>query len=169
MHEEKNLTHEDFVKGIKNGTINFEVMDTHRLVKLFNNPFQDSIMSILLILLFVPVFAIPILCYKFDKWILLLGFLGSFLGWVVHGFSMNTRKPIRSLVFITISFSILTTIMIYYFGYLYLPTFIVSCVFYQFFFFNFSGKLDDIIAEKYLTSSSDIYYSALKNSYIKTF
>jgi hypothetical protein len=169
MAEEINISYEEFVIGIAQGVFKFEVVNKRNYSKLYKDQFIGNIMTVLLVLIIAPIIVIPILCFMINKWILLLGFVGILLGFIVHEVNSKTRNPIKNLVSTTLSFILTATILIYFFTILNPFAFIFTCLLYQFFFLNLGDNLWNEIAKNDLIKDPDKYYFARDNNIIKIF
>lgn len=171
MQGEKNISHEDFKWGIIYGIIKFEIVDKKKLSELVHKPLikiLDPIFSILSLPVFV--ITIPILAYAFDKWILLIGFVGYFLGLILHRICISARqqkKRIKRSIIAACSFGFLTFILIYSFGFLNIFSFISTCALYKFLVSNIWINLWVETAINNLVNNADKYYYSVNNNIIK--
>jgi hypothetical protein len=167
--EVKNIPYEDFVIGVAQGTMRFEVAQKRKFAKLYYDPFVVVLMRVLTVLLIAPFIAIPVLCYMFDKWILLFGYLGIILFDRIHLIASGTTNPMKQFVSATCSFAFAATLAIFAFGILSPIVFTFSCGTYYFFILALSNTVYDEIAKKNLIKNADKYYFASENNIIQTF
>lgn len=162
-----NLSHEDFVRGLTNGSLKVKFVQLGAFWELFRDPFVVKIMRILFLLVFAPIILIPAICLHFGKWVLLTGFAGSILGQMIHGINSVTSKPLRNFIKFTFCLAFLAGELIYYLGVLHVISFIVLCLLYQFFFADLSNTLHDEIAKSKLIKDPDRYYVATENGIVR--
>lgn len=172
MQEEKNLSHEDFKSGIAQGTIRFNIVDQAEFSKLVYQPYINFIGIIFGFLDVALIIIIPVLCLIFNKWILLLGFVGCIFGYVVHRICISphtTKSRIRRSILSIISFTLLTTAMIHYLGMLNPISIIFACALYEFLSFNINATLVAELAINNLVKNADTYHYSIENNLIKIF
>jgi hypothetical protein len=169
MDDDYNISYQDFVDGIKKETIRFEIIDKKSYMNLYYNPFVGFIMRTLFALIYAPVILIPVICILFHKWILMLGFLGYFFGYIVHNVSLKTRHPIANAGVAAIYFSIIAVILICFLDILSPSTFLFTCTIYQFFFQYLREQFYNESAKNILIRNADNYLFATQNNIVRTF
>jgi hypothetical protein len=163
---EQTITYEDFVVGLANKTMKFEIKNKKLFSILFFDSFIAWTMRVLLFLVVLPIFLIPFLCFKLNNWWLLFGFIGMFLGFSVHGINTKSSRPIKNMVELTLCLLLPFVILAYYVGIFQPAVFSFACLIYTFFFLDLSNNLWDDLAQKSLSKKSDLFYLAVDKNII---
>jgi hypothetical protein len=161
------IAYEDFVVGLANKTIKFEVKNKRLFSILFFDRFIAWVMRVLLLLVVLPIFAIPFLCFKLNNWWLLFGFIGMFLGLSIHGTNTKSSRPIKNMVELTLCFLLPLTILVYYVGIFQPAVFSFACLIHTFLFLDLSNNLWDDLAQKNLVKNADLFYLAIDKHIIQ--
>jgi hypothetical protein len=145
----------------------FEIKNKRLFSILFFDRFITWTMRILLLLVMLPIFAIPFLCFKLNDWWLLFGFIGMFIGLSIHGINTKSSRPIKNMVELTLCFVLPLVILVYYVGIFQPGVFSFACLIYTFFFLDLSNNLYDDLAQKNLTKNADLFYLAVDKNIIQ--
>lgn len=164
---DQTITYEDFVVGLANKTVKFEVKNKRLFSILFFDRFIAWTMRVLLLLVVLPIFVIPFLCFKLSNWWLLFGFIGMFLGLSIHGINNKSSRPAKNMIELTLCFLLPLAILVYYVGIFQPAVFSFACLIYTFFFLDLSNNLWDDLAQKNLTKNSELFYLAVDKNVIQ--
>ena len=170
--EEERFSHEDYNTGVANGSIRLGIINQPEFWRSSFKPYLILIDQVLTIINILLLISIPVLSYIFHDWTLLFGFLGCFIGWVLHLICIGAAKSDTRIKRTKIIFLILiigSAILIYNFGIVSLASFVLAFTICEFAIFYFSGNLLMEMAIRNLGKNKDAYYSAVNNGIIKTF
>ena len=165
---EQYFSYEDFITAIAQGKATFEVKKKMDFAKLFFNSSIIFLMRILLVIIILPLIAVPVISYRFDNWLMLLGYLGLFFGLIMQNIQVSMGNPLKSFIKTTVTFGVLAFLLVYFLGVLQTFAFIYVCFTYQFFFLGLSDMLYDDIAKNNLIKDPDRYYFAIENKIVET-
>lgn len=171
--EEIVVDHDNFVIGIMNRTIRLEVLQPNkesRGIGFFEKGSASSIINnIVTFLTWCPLVAIPIICYKQNNWLLLLGFLGIFFGLTIAGIGLKTIHPKREFFKSILPLALFPAILIYYLGPFHTLTFIAICFYYAYFLSSLNNLIYDELVKQKLLKDPSSYYEAQTAGRIKTY
>jgi len=171
MLEEK-VSHNEYKTGIADGSLRLSIINQSAFYKLLLKPHHTIIESIFSILNILLLIAIPILCFVLHNWLLLFGFAGCVIGWLLHLICISSQKSAIRINRTKIVFGLLIIIsvaIIYKFGEMSLASFVLVCGLLQFLFFYFTGNYVMEKAITRLSTNEDDYHVALNNDIIKIF
>jgi hypothetical protein len=170
MADENNISHEEFKVGISGGKIRFDIVNREKFSNLVHKSYfkiLDWIFTILHIVFFVM---IPLFSFLQHNWYLLFGFLGYFIGTIVHRMCISSqfshKRIYRSIVVFCLG-SLLTIIIVSSLGFFNIFSFIITCSFYEFLVSNIWVNLWVETGIKQLITNSDTYYFSIENNLIK--
>lgn len=167
MTEEKNIRYDEFVVGIANKTMSFEITDLVKFSKVFFDIFFIWVTRILLLFVYAPFIAIPTICFIFHNWFLLFGFVGYFIGNNIHGINARTSTPIKNAIVLILLLLFILSILIHWLGILHPFVFIFVCTLYTFFFAELSNNLYDEVAKQSLIKDPVLYSYAVEQKIVK--
>jgi hypothetical protein len=173
MKEEIFLDYEEFVLGTNDQTVRLEILPAtkeNKEIGFFEKgSFSAVTNKIFAFFTFAPIFAIPIICYLENNWVLLLGFLGIFLGMFLTGIVLRTNNLGKEFVKSIFAFSILPAALIYLLGVFNVLTFITICFYYEHLSTMLSNLVFEILVKKNLLKDPNSYYGATIAGRIKTY
>jgi len=167
MTEFNEISYNDFVIGLAKRTLSFEIKERKAFAILFFDNFIVWLTRVLLLLIVIPILIIPFISFKLDNWWLLFGFIGLYLGNIIHGINSKTSNPIKNFVELTLAFSFLLFILIYFIGILNPFVFSFASLVYAFFFMDLSNNVYDELAKNKLIEDERNFYYALDNHIIE--
>jgi len=163
------VNYEDFVLGLSQRTIKFEVDRFKKIPKEADGYGVGKLIVVITLLNFLPIIYIPIICYIFNKWILLFGFLGILMGLMVAGINSKSSNPFKYFIQSLFPFALIPVVLLIYVGLANVFCFISICFYYQFFFMTFGDIIHDFFYKKYLIKSPKNYYDAIESNAIITY
>ncbi len=173
MKEEINLDFEEFVYGLRNNTIQLEVLPPtkeNREIGFFEKWSLSSIVNkIFVFLTYGPILLIPFICFKTGNWLLLLGFIGFLLGLIFTEIVLRTPKPKKEFLRSILIFTFLAIVLILLWGVFHFITFIIISFYYSYFVTFFSNWVFDALVKTNLTNNPVSYYGAKLSGRIKTY
>ncbi len=167
--EKEVLSYEEFVFGLANGTVKFEVDKFSKIPKRFHRFGSGKLIVLITAMTMLPVISIPVFCYFVSKWILLFGFFGIIVGLMVSGINSKTSNPLKNFLECIFYFALLPVVLLYFLGLQNVFCFISICFYYQYFFLTLGDIVHDSLFKKYLLVSPDNYYQALESKSIVTY
>jgi len=163
------LSHEEFKEAVTKRNLIFQ-LKRRRTFAYYPLPhYKKLIIRFLSALMFLPVVGIPAISYFAHSWILLLGYVGWYLGIVLAGINNKTSNPIKSFKGLVLSSGFLLIILVFALGFINAISFIFFCYMYEF----ITASLNDILTTDFikrsLLKSKTDYDLAVENEHIKTF
>ena len=153
----KSYNHEMFIDAINNKKIKIEVVNQKQFARQCFNSLGSNISLVMLIFSILPYIFIPLICYKYNKWILLVGILGLILGQILaYVFRVLVLRLSITIEF-ALSFYIVTAIVCYYLSVLHTFSFVLVCILDDLSTFDTEGKDTKILLRNGRTEILDIH------------
>jgi hypothetical protein len=163
----KSYNHEMFIDAINNKKIKIEVVNQKQFARQCFNSLGSNISLVMLIFSILPYIFIPLICYKYNTWILLVGILGLILGQILaYVFRVLVLRLSITIEF-ALSFYIVTAIVCYYLSVLHTFSFVLVCISYQFTLLYIADVVHDSISLNYLIKDVSKYEKAVGNNLIR--
>lgn len=171
MTEVVKLNHQEFVKELSRETNKFRIriIKTKEFANLFFDNSTKIYLTALSYMLILPLIIVPLICFVTGKWILLLGFIGIFSGYMLGSITQSTSIPIHSLIKNLLVAVFVGSLLIYSLEIFNAITFIFICNFYQSLLIGTKDIVYNTITKNHLINNLDNYYYAIDKGIIETY
>jgi hypothetical protein len=158
------VTFEEFVAGVDNGKVKYVVQP--RLRCRTDYPLLKGLPAAvshgLTVMSYgLPSILIPLCSYLKHDWVLLLGFIPMLCAMVVAQVTLRCSRPYRELFQFTLCLVILLVVVWYTTGFFTIPTFMVLCFLYAYFWCSLTSLLFYALVTKCLIADAEHYYAAV--------
>jgi len=167
MNEVIDIPFPDFVVGISNNTMKFEIVNNSKFAKLYFTKFDIFLIRCILFLVVAPFILIPVICIVYSNYWLLFAFVGIYFGTLIHGINIKTKNPIKNLIELSLCLLLLLSVLIYFIGFFQPFVFAFTCLVYSFISLDLSDHIYEELAQRRVMKNGILFSYSIEQRIIR--